>query len=58
MVKKLVITGQELGHCPVLLLMLTVSFSVVNGGSKRVDWLFGRGEKITWENSRHPYPGK
>lgn len=57
MIKKLVFTGQELGHYTVLLLMPRVSSSVVNGGSETVDWLFGR-EKTIWRNRRHPYSGK
>lgn len=41
MIVQLVITGQELGHCPVLLLMLKFSSSVVYAESERVDWLWG-----------------
>lgn len=54
---QMVMTEQELGHCPVLLLMLKFSSSVVYGGSES-RLAFGRGGQSMGENRRHPCPGK
>ena len=57
MIKKWVITGQELGHSPVLLLMLKFSSSVVNGGKERIDWLLEEERKLCGKTAGIFIPG-
>ena len=57
MIKKWVITGQELGHSPVLLLMLKFSSSVVNGGKERIDWLLEEERKLCGKTAGILIPG-